>query len=61
MECWYASLQNSITPERSNLQVVMTRGKKTSSVKGSIRSKRCALDPAFRTEATQHIFHGFGA
>jgi hypothetical protein len=36
---------------------------KISAVKGSIRSKRrrCALDPSFRTEVTNHIFHGFGA
>ena len=36
---------------------------KTSPTKGSIRSKRkrCSLDPAFRIQATQHIFLGFGA
>ena len=36
---------------------------KSSPVKGSVRSKRkrCALDPAFRAEVTQRIFHGFGA
>lgn len=34
-----------------------------SKVKGSIRSKRkrCALDPALRTEVVSRIFHGFGA
>ena len=36
---------------------------RSSKVKGSIRSrrKRCALDSAFRTAVTSHIFHGFGA
>lgn len=36
---------------------------KSSPLKGSVRSKRkrCALDPAFRTEITRPIFHGFGA
>ena len=45
------------------LREISTKVLKTSAVKGSIRSKRkrCALDPAFRTEATQHIFNGFGA
>ena len=45
------------------LREISTKVLKSSAVKGSIRSKRkrCALDPAFRTEATQHIFNGFGA
>jgi predicted transposase YbfD/YdcC len=45
------------------LREISTKVLKTSSVKGSIRSKRkrCALDPTFRSEATLHIFHGFGA
>jgi hypothetical protein len=45
------------------LREISTKVLKSSAVKGSIRSKRkrCALDPAFRTEATQHIFHGFDA
>ena len=45
------------------LREISTKVLKTSAVKGSIRSKRkrCALDPTFRTEATHHIFHGFGA
>ena len=45
------------------LRELSTKVLKSSPVKGSIRSKRkrCALDPAFRSEATQHIFHGFGA
>lgn len=36
---------------------------KSSPLKGSVRSKRkrCALDPAFRSEVTRPIFHGFGA
>jgi predicted transposase YbfD/YdcC len=36
---------------------------KASPQKGSVRSKRkrCALDPAFRTEVSRPIFHGFGA
>jgi hypothetical protein len=36
---------------------------KASPQKGFVRSKRksCALDPAFRTEITRPIFHGFGA
>jgi len=36
---------------------------RSSHVKGSVRSqrKRCALDPAFRSEVTSRIFHGFGA
>lgn len=36
---------------------------RSSTVKGSMRSrrKRCALDPALRTEVTSPIFHGFGA
>lgn len=36
---------------------------RSSKVKGSIRSrrKRCALDPAFRSQVTSRIFHGFGA
>lgn len=45
------------------MRELSTKVLKSSAVKGSIRSKRkrCCLDHAFRTEATQHIFHGFGA
>ncbi len=45
------------------MRELSTKVLKSSAVKGSIRSKRkrCALDPVFRTEATQHIFHGFDA
>ncbi len=45
------------------LRELSTKVLKTRPVKGSIRSKRkrCSLDPAFRTESPQHIFHGFGA
>jgi predicted transposase YbfD/YdcC len=47
------TLLREISPKRS----------RTSAVKGSIRSKRkrCALNPAFRSEATQHILHRFDA
>ena len=45
------------------MRELSTKVLKTSAVKGSIRSKRkrCALNPACMTEATHHIFHGFGA
>ena len=45
------------------IREISTKVLKSSPVKGSIRSKRkrCSLDPAFRTAATQSIFHGFGA
>ncbi len=45
------------------MRELSTKVLKSSPLKGSIRSqrKRCCLDPAFRTAATQHIFHGFGA
>jgi predicted transposase YbfD/YdcC len=45
------------------MRELSTKVLKSSPVKCSIRSKRkrCCLDPAFGTEATQHIFHGFGA
>lgn len=45
------------------MRELSTKVLNSSAVKGSILSnrKRCCLDPAFRTEAPQHIFHGFGA
>lgn len=45
------------------LREISAKVLKTSSLKGSVRSKRkrCALDPTFRTEVTRPIFHGFGA
>jgi hypothetical protein len=43
------------------MRQLSTKVHKKSQVKGSIQSKRkhCCLAPTFRTEATQHIFHGF--
>lgn len=43
------------------MRELSTKVLKSSLAKGSIRSKRCCLDPAFRIEATQPIFHGYGA
>ena len=45
------------------LRELSTKVLKSSSLKGSVRSKRkrCTLDPAFRAEVTSPIFHGFGA
>ncbi len=45
------------------MREISTKVLKSSPLKGSIRSKRkrCCLDPAFRTEVTHNIFHGFGA
>jgi hypothetical protein len=34
---------------------------RNSKIKSSIRSKRCAPYPAFRTEVASPVFHGFGA
>jgi len=45
------------------MRELSTKVLKSCPLKGSIRSKRkrCCLDPAFRTEVTRNIFHGFGA
>lgn len=45
------------------LRELSTKVLKSSPLKGSVRGKRkrCAHDPAFRSEITHPIFHGFGA
>ncbi|MBK8091019.1 MAG: hypothetical protein IPK32_03205 [Verrucomicrobiaceae bacterium] len=45
------------------LREISAKVLKTRPLKGSVRSKskRCALDPTFRSEVIRPIFHGFGS